>query len=415
MERTTVITFLGTSLRPEPTEYANGDIRAKGFVFAQALQKFFEFDRMLVCMTDDAEAKVWEKLRSQGLAPELTEDERVQALPIKTGNDTGEMWEIFMKIAGAIEMGETVIFDITHGLRSLPFLVFLFAAYLKSAKRVKIRGIYYGALELSKDNVTPVIDLSEFVEMLDWLGASERFIEMGDGSALAGLLKSRGKTSGRALNQVAASIEAISLALVLARPLEAIEASGQLRKQLAAAAQEIEARAKPFALLQEQVANAYGQFASQSVESAVSFAQEIELTLDQQLLMIDWYRKKGQIIQASGLAREWVISVFWVYFEVNDCADVKEVRARIEKGLAAVGVLAQGHTVDWGNDLVPLIQGLENGRSIANFWNDLTQLRNDLAHSGMRKNAGQAKNIQRRMDNLYTKLKLLIQPLLEKK
>ena len=408
MARITVITFLGTSFRQEPTEYANGSDRAKGFVFAQALYQFFEFDRMLVCMTDDAEEKVWEKLRSQGLAPELTEDERVQALPIKTGNDTGEMWEIFMKIAGAIEVEETVIFDITHGLRSLPFLVFLFAAYLKSAKRVKIRGIYYGALELSKANVTPVIDLSEFVEMLDWLGASERFIEMGDGSALAGLLKSRVERSGEALNQVAASIEAISLALVLARPLEAIEASGQLRHQLATATQAIEARAKPFALLQEQVANAYGQFATEPIPTSVSFARKIELTLDQQLLMIDWYREKGQIIQASGLAREWVISVLGFHFDVDD-------RNKIEKGLAAAGAFAQGHTVDWGNDLVPLIQGLENGRSIAKFWNQVTQLRNDLAHSGMRSNAQKARKIQGKMDELYDDLKVIIRPLLDKK
>ena len=405
MERTTVITFLGTSLRPQPTEYENGGDRAKGFVFAQALYQFFEFDRMLVCMTDDAEEKVWEKLRSQGLAPELTEDERVQALPIKTGNDTGEMWEIFMKIAGAIEMGETVIFDITHGLRSLPFLVFLFAAYLKSAKRVKIRGIYYGALELSKDNVTPVIDLSEFVEMLDWLGASERFIEMGDGSALAGLLKSRGKASEKALNKVAASIEAISLALVLARPLEAIEASGQLRQELAAAAQEIEAKAKPFALLQEQVANAYGQFATAPIKPTVSFAEKIELTLDQQLLLIDWYREKGQIIQASGLAREWVISVLTFYFDVDDPEEIR----------TALAAIAKKKWVSWENGWVPLIKKLKNGRLIANFWESLTDLRNDLAHSGMQEDAEKARNVQKIMDKSYAELKLIVQPLLGKK
>ena len=405
MARITVITFLGTSFRQEPTEYANGGDRAKGFVFAQALQKFFEFDRMLVCMTDDAEEKVWKKLRSEGKARELMEDDRVQALPIKTGNDTGEMWDIFMTIAGEIEVEETVIFDITHGLRSLPFLVFLFAAYLKSAKRVKIQGIYYGALELSKANVTPVIDLSEFVEMLDWLGASERFIEMGDGSALAGLLKSRVERSGEALNQVAASIEAISLALVLARPLEAIEASGQLRKQLTEATQAIEARAKPFALLQEQVANAYGQFATDPIPPIVRFAKKIELTLDQQLLMIDWYREKGQIIQASGLAREWVISVLWVYFKENDRSDVKKIRLCIEKGLA-------GYTIDPKNDWVPLIQELENERKITDFWRRLTSLRNDLAHSGMHPKPESAEEVQGIMDGLYAELKLLIQPLL---
>ena len=428
MERITIITFLGTFLKAEPTEYAYCDergesVQAKGFVFAQALVQLFEYDRMLVCMTADAETKVWKRLRSERLAPEL-DDDRVQAVPIKTGNDTAEMWDIFMTIAREIEVGETVIFDITHGLRSLPFLVFLFAAYLKSAKGVKIKGIYYGALELTKDNLTPVIDLSEFVEMLDWLTASERFIEMGDGGALARLLRSKVRRGDKTLRKAADEIEAVSSGLVLARPLETMKASAKLGQLLAAAAGEIGLRAKPFALLQEQVANAYGQFAFPvSInEDAVSFSQKIGLTLGQQLMMINWYREKGQIIQAVALSREWGVSVFVRYFNLENVAKIKikdkyeTSRAIIESALAALAssVSSREKTIpSWSNEWVPLIQEMKNERSIAEFWDLLTSLRNDLAHSGMRENAMKAKDIKGKMDKIYEGLEQIIKPILE--
>ena len=414
MERTTIITFLGTSLRSDPIEYSYCDdqgqaVQAKGFVFAQALAQFFEFDRMLVCITEEAEKVVWNPLQVAGKAPELT-DKRVQALPIATGNNTAEMWEIFTTIAQEIEVGETVIFDITHGLRSLPFLVFLFAAYLKSAKRVKIKGVYYGALELSKQGAipAPVIDLSEFVEMFDWLTASERFIEMGDGGALARLLRSRVQRGDKTLRKAADGIEAVSSGLVLARPLETMEASAVLGKLLAEASEEIGLRAKPFALLQEQVANAYGQFAAPASmdEGAVSFSQKIGLTLEQQLMMINWYREKGQIIQAVELAREWCVSVFVRYFELGN------EREAIEQALGTVAYIAQGKSPTRSNEWVPLIQAMENGRSIAAFWNRLTSLRNDVAHAGMRSNAMKAKNIQGKMDRICEDLEQIIKPIL---
>jgi CRISPR-associated DxTHG motif protein len=427
MERTTVITFLGTSLYSKPTLYCYCDetgeeIQAKGFVFAQALCQFFKFDRMLVCMTEEAEKTVWESLQAEDKMSGLA-DERVQALPIATGNNTAEMWEIFTTIAQEIEVGETVIFDITHGLRSLPFLVFLFAAYLKSAKQVKIKGVYYGALELSNRGAipAPVIDLSEFVEMFDWLTASERFIEMGDGGALARLLRSRVQ-GDETLRKAADGIEAVSSGLVLARPLETMKAAAVLGKLLTEASEEIGLRAKPFALLQEQVANAYGQFAAPASidEGAVSFSQKIGLTLEQQLMMINWYREKGQIIQAVELAREWCVSVFVGYFKLK--AKVKidgkfiDSRKLIESALAAVGCSVSSKEKmipSWSNEWGPMIREMKEGQSIAEFWDLLTSLRNDLAHSGMRENAMKAKDIKGKMDKIYEGLEQIIKPILE--
>ena len=56
---------------------------------------------------------------------------------------------------------------------------------------------------------------------------------------------------------------------------------------------------------------------------------------------------------------------------------------------------------------------MKNERSIAEFWDRLTSLRNDLAHSGMRQNAMKAKDIQGKMNKIYEGLEQIIKPILE--
>jgi CRISPR-associated DxTHG motif protein len=143
MSETKIITFLGKY--PKETIYSYGDNTYKGKVFAEALHQFCQYDSMLVCVTEEAKATSWPVLEALG-------DSRIKAVEIPTGKTTEEMWDTFKNVTNYVDEGDRVIFDITHGLRSLPFLVFLFAAYLKSAKNVEIQAIYYGAFELGDTN-----------------------------------------------------------------------------------------------------------------------------------------------------------------------------------------------------------------------------------------------------------------------
>ena len=183
-----VITFLGT--KRQATQYSLGNQIYTGDVFAQALRQFLEFDQMLVFVTARARSEVYPVLEALG-------DDRIIPVDIPIGENADEMWEIFEKLTSQIDDGDEVSFDITHGLRSIPFLVFLAAAFLKSAKQVTIEGIYYGASELRQDSEgnsrpAPIIDLSEFVTLLDWLNASEQFREFGNASELARQLRQAG-------------------------------------------------------------------------------------------------------------------------------------------------------------------------------------------------------------------------------
>jgi len=127
----TVITFLGVN--PQEVDYEYQGKTYTGKVFAEALKQCLKFDRMLVLTTPEAKEKTFPLLQKCG-------DPRIQEVPIPTGKTEAEMWEIFDAVIQHVPESEEVTFDITHGLRSIPFLVFLFAAYLQSAKQVQIRG-----------------------------------------------------------------------------------------------------------------------------------------------------------------------------------------------------------------------------------------------------------------------------------
>ena len=69
-----------------------------------------------------------------------------------------------------------VFLDITHSFRSMAFWMFLIMNYLTdvSNKNIKIAGITYGMFEAKENDVTPIVILKPFMEILNWIkGASE--------------------------------------------------------------------------------------------------------------------------------------------------------------------------------------------------------------------------------------------------
>lgn len=413
-----VITFLGDRGGLE-TVYSYGGKNYTGGVFAEAIHQFCEYDEMLVCVTDKAKANTWPVL-------EKLEDERIKPIDISTGRTTDEMWQTFKIITDQVHEGDQVIFDITHGLRSLPFLVFLFAAYLKAAKNVTIDAIYYGALELkeSKESPAPVIDLSEFVGMLDWLTATDRFITTGEGQSLANLLYSavpsnaelRDDPSTRPLRsdleKSAKAIETISLALNITRPIETMKSAIKLETTLQKAESSFNQRAKPFSLLAEKIINEYGQFALEN-------ATHKDVTLDNlwhQLHMIEWYIDRDKIIQAVTLAREWMVSVLVFNLNLHEFMfDHYKIRKPAEN---ALNNGAEKRKKD-PRPITPCdydqnFEDLATADQLAEIWSEMTKLRNDIAHVGMNLNPQSAESIKKQAIKLYPKIKAIGESMLIK-
>jgi len=409
-----IITFLGDRGALQTT-YSYKDNLYTGGVFAEALRQFCEYDIMLVCVTEKAKENTWSVL-------EQLNDSRIKPIDIPTGRQTDEMWQTFRVITEYVDEGDSVVFDITHGLRSLPFLVFLFAAYLKAAKNVTIDAIYYGALELGnyKNGVpAPVIDLSEFVEMLDWLTATNSFVEIGDGQALANLLHRAIPSSvelqndpstrpmRNQLKNAAEAIETISLALSVTRPIEAIKSATRLQETLTQSAPSFEQRAKPFALLAERVVKEYGQFA---LENPTEFAKNLKL----QLQMIEWYIRRDKVVQAVTLAREWLISVLILKFGLQEFMfDSKNNRKYVENSLNNAAEKRKPHP----RSIIPSgydehFEALLEADELAKLWGQISELRNDIAHVGMRSAPLSAAKLKENAVLLYPRLQEISHALL---
>lgn len=104
-----------------------------------------------------------------------------------------------------------VFLDITHSFRSMAFWMFLIMNYLTdvSNKNIKIAGITYGMFEAKKDNITPIVILKPFLEILNWIkGASELkqygnsyyILEKSDNNSLAKNIKDELRNFSNTMN-----------------------------------------------------------------------------------------------------------------------------------------------------------------------------------------------------------------------
>jgi CRISPR-associated DxTHG motif protein len=391
-----IITFLG--IQAKKTTYSFEGKNYDGEVFAEALHKFCDYESMLVCVTKDAKIKTFPVL-------EKLTDKRIEAVDIPNGETTKEMWETFEKITKKVDSNDTVIFDITHGLRSLPFLVFLFAAYLKAAKNVTIEAIYYGAWELgfSNNGIAPVIDLSEFVSMIDWITATDQFTKTGNGEELAKLLREKDETTVNLAN----SITGIAQGLQMLRPMDVLRESAILPKSIEEAAPTLSKTVPPFVTLLGRVKQDYGMFALENPEDYTSNAKAALL---RQIDMIDWYVAKGQIVQALSMAREWLPSLLCYHFKLDPQIE-KPNRSEMELLLNGGktppdkdGNKYESPHLEEYKSTIPK----DKRKKLTDLWKDkykLANLRNDVLHSGFRKHPQSAVDILQKTEEIITELK----------
>lgn len=410
-----LITFLGTT-EYKTAVYEMGEQSHETQFFPVALARFIRPAQVLVCATPTVQQH--HNLRELG---QQLDEASIPwgCVPIPEGHSEADLWKIFDTLTGVVSEGEHVIFDVTHSFRSLPMLAFLAMAYLKAAKQVQVDRVLYGAWEARnpETNRTPVFDLTPFVALLDWLSATNRFIETGDGHALANLLKAgmpagsimrddiAARALGRNLKAAADAIESVSLALQVTRPMEAMQSAAQLQATLRQALPGILERARPFEVITEQVIRAYGQFAVENPTETAAMAEGLR----QQLQMIDWYLRRRHIVQAATLAREWMVSGLAWQFNLP-MFDYDRGRHPIEQALnnAVEKRKPQPRGMYPGPCDAQLAQ-LPQLNEVVKIWSQLGELRNDIAHVGMKISPKPATLLKQKVEAIYPQLMLLAQ------
>lgn len=117
---------------------------------------------------------------------------------IPYARDTTEQLAILSGLGELLGNGEEVIMDVTHGFRHLPMLALVAARFLEKTRQVTVRQIYYGAFDMSQEQLTPVLELKGFLELLDWVDGLSTFDKDGDYGVFAPLLESQGLSNANA-------------------------------------------------------------------------------------------------------------------------------------------------------------------------------------------------------------------------
>ncbi len=409
-----LLTFLGASTAYDTT-YVMSDGREHTAPFCGvALARFFPDTQMRVFVTPGAR-----KLHLDHFMA-LVEDHVADVEPVFIGGDDDkeQLWDIFQAVVDHVEERERVVFDITHGFRSIAFLSFLAVSYLRVVKDIDLEAVLYGNFEARDKSVTPnrapVIDLTSFVSLLDWMVAADRFVRFGDAHDLAeqlrrarpGYQEQQQDTGLRAMSQristAARAMDDVSLALRLIRPAQAMSASDRLQTELLDATQVIETLARPFVPLVQQVTDAYAPLA---VSDSQQQADPIS-TLARERRMVHWYLERKQYVQAMAVAREWIISWAMVHAGMSGMLDMSS-RDEVEKALGQANKQREkqhGAFDDYRFSNGATLRKVPQIAFALDLYGQVGLARNDLLHAGKRRGALEADLMEREVNRLCAAL-----------
>ena len=375
------ITFVGTN-NYTSTTYCMGDRCSTTPYFQVALQHFYQPECMLVVMTKEAHTK-----HSSALKAELPPDSYTEVL-IPSGKNEDEIWQIFHLLIEQIGPEDTLIFDITNAFRSIPLVALSVAHFARTLYHAEVEALVYGAFDATQEGKTPVFNLTPFVQLLDWTSATQQFLETGSSINLSSMIKKGAAsipTSNQdgfklrmAWQQLAELLGELSQALARSRPTESIDLATKLVKQISAIKNKATPALQPFELLLDRLDSRL-----QPISRKPEEPDQARGDLRCQAALVQWYLDYGQIIQAVTLARELIVS-----------------RVIVEHGKDMFEKPARNEAEKLLNSNDPSIASLRA------TWRDLADLRNDVAHAGMRKN-------RRGSDNVMRQAKALCQQLID--
>lgn len=273
----TFVTFLGrgrenpeTGYRKATYKFPDGSCETTAF-FGLALASYINPDRLVILGTNSSQWGVLlENLASEG----EEEEARLEILDTETkggieqkhldkvvnlmgravnsevvprlipfGMNESEQYKILDVIAEAVPEG-IVNFDLTHGFRHFGTIGFLSTFMLARVRqRFEVENLWYGALEMTQDGLTPVLKLDGLDRVRQWLEALNRFDATGNYRVFGSLLTKDGVEVNtakhlenaafyeRTLNLSAAADEIRQFRPVLASDLPG--ASGLFKERLA--------------------------------------------------------------------------------------------------------------------------------------------------------------------------------------
>lgn len=151
------------------------------------------FGRICLMMTPESKAKHRDLLVEELLSIGCTETQLVEDASITTNQNTEQQWEWFNSLQKLINNGDEVIFDFTHGFRSVPIIFSTAISFLQKVKQFYLLNAHYGYMTERGDikqgivGKGEIIDMARFYRINEWADGVSRLVDMADAAKLAEL------------------------------------------------------------------------------------------------------------------------------------------------------------------------------------------------------------------------------------
>ena len=346
-------------------------------------------DAVIIFVTQKSEEQQWLKglSRENGSTVEreglkaLAEKEGfpmpVVPVRIKDGNNEEEIWEVFNVIFDKIEEDDELYLDTTHAFRYLPMLLLVLIDYAKFLKNVKVKSF------MVEDSSKPIMDLTPILRLQDWTFAAGQYIENGSVDRLVSLCEQEFKPilkESKGSNEVAQNLRVFSQKLLAVteerqtcRGLDIIKSTSF--KGLKQSADKLEST----------FIDAFNPIFEKIKSSLVSFDENENIRNG--LSAANWCYKNGLYQQSATILQEFVVSFLCLRHGIaiddevnreiiNKAFNIKYHNTRKE------GWIIEPEKVDKLEEV--LLDDLFEDKNLINNFNNLTEVRNDFNHSGMR-------------------------------
>jgi CRISPR-associated Csx2 family protein len=423
------VSFLGTSNYVPCTYYINNqEIQNVRFVQEANIRlhcmDWTPQDRILIFTTKEAFRKNWQDKGHlegesesgdpiKGLGSCITSlglKAIVQHMAIPDGKSEKEIWDIFSVVYDLIGEGDEIIFDITHALRSIPMLAIVILNYAKVMKNVHLLGIYYGAFEIlgppqevkkmpADKRRAPIFNLTLFDQLMDWSIAIDRFIKTGDGGLISDLANSSARLklsqtkgedrSQHNLRRLAENLDRFTKSLATCRGLDISPISLRLKGDI----EDCEKMdlAKPFKPIFERLNNQMKAFCGDVISDGVQAAK--------------WCNDHNLTQQGFTILEETLISYFIKTIGKDPAmCDVKEREIASQAAKICHDAIPQEQWKEPARshkkNVEQYLLAFQSEKSLIVVFHDIRNLRNDINHAGLAKDAAKPEKLRTRLSEI---------------
>ena len=354
--------------------------------------KWTDSDKAYIFMTDKAESDQWltGKTRSgnviqnkEGLK-ELSECENYQFEPVKIENGENEIqiWSIFQVIYGILCDNDELYFDITHAFRYQPMLLLALINYSKFLKNITVKSISYGNF-MAEGDLKPIMNLTSISVLQDWTFAAGHYLRSGNVEQLIDLCNDKIRPilkETKGTDEVATNIRQLVKYLKdvveerqSCRGMDIVK-STSLKKLKQTLEKTDTTFIEPFSPIIEKIKDSLVLFdENENVKNGFSAAV--------------WCYKNGLFQQSATILQESIVSFFCLRHNIR--IDDETNRDIVNKAFNIKSNNLSEDEWEIKDDKkeklkVVLRDELLDRTTIINCFNNLTTVRNDINHSGMR-------------------------------